>query len=209
MITIKNLKYIKGSKTILDIDDNCINIDKNIGIFGKNGAGKTSLIKCLLGVDNYQGNILLPIDKNNIQVLMQNNSYPSYAKVKDIMKLVLNTNDLSNTNELVEYFEFNSCINKYIGVLSGGELQKLNLILLFSIKHELLIVDEITTGLDYDTRKKLISYLKEYMLKNNTKIILISHYLDELEELVGEVVHLDKGTIIGTYSIEEFLNLKL
>lgn len=209
MITIKNLKYIKGNKTILDIEDSYINLEKDVGIFGKNGAGKTSLIKCILGVEGYQGNIGLSIDRANIQVLMQNNSYPSYAKVKDIMKLVLNTNDLSKTNELVEYFEFESCINKYIGVLSGGELQKLNLILLFSIKHELLIVDEITTGLDYDTRKKLITYLKEYKLKNNTKIILISHYLDELQELVGEVVHLDKGSIIGTYSIDEFLNLKL
>lgn len=209
MITIKNLKYIKENKTILDIKESSINLDKDIGIFGKNGAGKTSLIKCILGVDSYQGSIVLSVERKNIQVLMQNNAYPSYAKVKDIMKLVLNTNDLSKTNELVEYFEFGSCINKHIGVLSGGELQKLNLILLFSIKHELLIVDEITTGLDYDTRKKLITYLKEYKLKNNTKIILISHYLDELEELVGEVVHLDKGAIIGIYSIDEFLNLKL
>ncbi|WP_425274416.1 ABC transporter ATP-binding protein, partial [Streptobacillus ratti] len=67
-------------------------------------------------------------------------------------------------------------------------MQKLNLILIFSKPHKLLIVDEITTGLDYSTRMKLLEYLKNHIDKMGIGLIIVSHYLEEIKYLCDEVI---------------------
>lgn len=196
MINIKELKVKKGNNIILDIDEVCLAENKSIGIWGENGAGKSTLVKCILGIENYEGTIDFSIDKSNVQVIMQSNNYPAYAKVKDIILLILNIKTLDPVMEFIQYIDFHNCLEKEVGILSAGEHQKLNLVLVLSLKPTLLIVDEVTTGLDYSSRNKIIEYIKKYISENNCGFLIISHYKEELERLTTKTIILDKGHII-------------
>ncbi|CAM3144946.1 ATP-binding cassette domain-containing protein [Streptobacillus ratti] len=202
---INNLLVKKSNIEILKIDSLDIDVSKSIAIFGENCAGKTTFIKCILGIEDYNGSISDLMSNNQIQVLLQNNNYPPYAKVKDIIRLVLDKQELSCLSELFRIFNFEHNLNKKIGSLSGGELQKLNLILIFSKPHKLLIVDEITTGLDYSTRMKLLEYLKNHIDKMGIGLIIVSHYLEEIKYLCDEVIVLEKGKVSKQLNTEDFL----
>ena len=88
MIKISNLKVKKGKKEILNIDGLDTENTKYLGIFGGNGAGKTTLAKCIIGMESFEGEIVKKFPNSNTQVVLQNNGYPFYAKVKDIIMLV-------------------------------------------------------------------------------------------------------------------------
>ncbi|MDU7005650.1 ATP-binding cassette domain-containing protein [Clostridium sp.] len=196
MLNIKELKVKKGDNIILDIDKVYLGENKSIGIWGENGAGKSTLVKCILGIEDYEGVIDINIDKSNVQVIMQSNNYPAYAKVKDVILLILDIKTLDSVMDFIKYIDFETCLEKEIGVLSAGEYQKLNLVLVLSLKPTLLIVDEVTTGLDYSSRNKIIEYIKSYISEFNCGFLIISHYKEELERLTTKTIILDKGHII-------------
>lgn len=206
MIKLDNLNVIKGGKKILDIDSLDLNDSKRIGIFGKNGAGKTTLVKCLIDMEDYSGNIEFNFHNPNTQVLMQKNSYPPYAKVKDIISLILNIPNLDSIYEFIQYLEFENCLDKYITYLSGGELQKLNLILVLKNNPSLLIVDEATTGLDYETRSKVIKYIGDFLSTCNCRLIMVTHYLEELQRLTEKTIILDEGRVVSICESSEVKN---
>ncbi|RKJ39498.1 ABC transporter ATP-binding protein [bacterium 1XD42-8] len=209
MIEIRNLIVEKGESVILKIPNASIDVSKGTAIFGENGAGKTTFVKCILGIERYKGTIESSICKNKIQVLMQKNSYPPYAKTKDILKLILDKRDLSSLSTLLHMFDFEKNLNKKIAVLSGGELQKLNLILAFSKSHQILIVDEVTTGLDYTTRWKLLNYIRDYRKNNNIGFIIVSHYPEEIKALCDNVICLKNGNLVSHCQVDTFFkNLK-
>ena len=101
MIKISNLKVKKGKKEILNIDGLDTENTKYLGIFGGNGAGKTTLAKCIIGMESFEGEIVKKFPNSNTQVVLQNNGYPFYAKVKDIIMLVLNVSSLEG--EIIEF----------------------------------------------------------------------------------------------------------
>lgn len=196
MINIKELKVRKGNNTILDIDKLCLKENKLIGIWGENGAGKSTLVKCILGIEDYEGIIEFEVNKSNVQVIMQTNHYPAYAKVKDIILLILDIKTLNPVMDFIKYIDFESCLEKEVGVLSVGEYQKLNLVLVLNLNPTLLIVDEVTTGLDYSSRNKIIEYIKKYLDDHDCGFLIISHYPEELERLTKKTIILDKGRLI-------------
>ena len=196
MIKISNLKVKKGKKEILNIDGLDTENTKYLGIFGGNGAGKTTLAKCIIGMESFEGEIVKKFPNSNTQVVLQNNGYPFYAKVKDIIMLVLNVSSLEGEIiEFIRYISFESCLNKEVGILSGGELQKLNLILVLLSKPDLLVVDEVTTGLDYETRNTIQIYISQFLKKSECKLIIISHYKEELTSLTEKVICLKEGSV--------------
>ena len=208
MISINNLKVNKQNNNILDIESLDLENERLVGIWGENGAGKSTLVKCILGIEDYKGKIELQFDNSNVQVIMQSNRYPAYAKVKDIILLILNIETLEPVQDFIKYIDFERCLDKYIDVLSVGEYQKLNLILVLNLNPTLLIVDEVTTGLDYLTRKKIIEYLREYLTKSDCRFLIISHYKEELEQLTNKTIILDKGKVVGlcdSNKIEEYI----
>lgn len=208
MISIENLIVNKHNNKILDIKKIDLGNERFVGIWGENGAGKSTLVKCILGIEDYKGKIELKFNNSNAQVIMQNNRYPAYAKVKDIILLILDIKTLEPVHEFIKYIDFEKCLEKDVDVLSVGEYQKLNLVLALNLNPTLLIVDEVTTGLDYLTRKKIIGYLKNYLNKNDCRFLIISHYQEELEQLTNKTIVLENGKLLGlcdSNKIEEYI----
>lgn len=198
MISIDNLRVKYKDKTALDIRQKIIiNSGDKVGIIGSNGAGKTTLIKAILGIVEYTGNINCSIDTADIAVHMQQNYYSENVSVKTVIEMILATflKNSDTANELIDFFDFRKCLNKRFHKLSGGEKQRHTLILVMCKQSPITIFDEVSSGLDFETRQRLIDKIKEYYKDKNTTVLFVSHYYDELENLANKILYIDEGKI--------------
>jgi ABC-2 type transport system ATP-binding protein len=168
MIQIEQLQVNYGNITALNISEQ-ITINKNdrIGIIGSNGAGKSTFIKAILGLVKYTGKIKTDLDIQSMAVHMQENNYVQTMPVKYIIQAVLNTEIRNNKklNELIDFFDFSPSLNKKFHTLSGGQKQRLTIILVLMQNTPIIFLDEITSGLDFETRETLMVKLKKWYEK--------------------------------------------
>ncbi|WP_300410142.1 ABC transporter ATP-binding protein [Lagierella sp.] len=199
MININNLKVKYGDFTALDIGKEIV-IDKNrkLGVLGSNGAGKTTLINAIMELVPYEGSIKKSLPKEEIAVHMQNNYYPDNIAIRSVMEAVIGTKleKSEKIMELIKFFNFESALKKNFKELSGGQKQRLTVILVLSQESPITIFDEVTSGLDFQTRTGLMDLLEKWYSDREDTLILVSHYYDELERLVDDVLILERGKLI-------------
>lgn len=206
LLTIKQLQVKYGSQTALRIEEPLsFERGERIGVIGSNGAGKTTLFKALLGLVDYQGSIITQIRPEQMAVHMQSNSYVSTMPVRRIMEMILDTNIKENRElqELIGFFEFEGCLSKRFHALSGGQKQKFTIIMVMMQKAELTFYDEVTSGLDFESRQKLTEKLVEWYRDKEDSLIIVSHYYEELEQLADKILLLDEGRVIAYGSVKE------
>ena len=196
LLSIENLTVSYGKETALSIE-RPITIEEGdrIGIIGSNGAGKTTLIKSILGLVKYQGNSLTP---EMIATHMQSNEYTDAMAVRHIMEAVLGTKISKNKKlkELISYFEFEGCLKKKYKHLSGGQKQRFTIIMVMMQDLPLTFYDEVTSGLDFETRQKLVEKLAAWYKDKDVSLCMVSHYYEELEQLADKLLILDKGKVV-------------
>lgn len=200
LLAVKQLQVNYGKQTALQISRPIVFEEgERIGVIGSNGAGKSTLVKALLGLVPYQGSIVTPLKPEDMAVHMQFNEYAATMAVKHIMEMLLNTKIKKNKElmELISFFDFEACLGKRYRALSGGEKQKFTIILVMMQKARLTIYDEVTSGLDFETRQKLMEKLVEWYREKEDTLLVISHYYDELEQLADKLLVLDKGRVIA------------
>jgi Cu-processing system ATP-binding protein len=185
-----------------------------VALIGPNGCGKTTLIKSLLGmVVPTSGEITFdqqPIKNNwdyrsHIGYMPQIGKYPENMTVGQVIQMI---EDLRTTGkeeldkELYHNYKLDAILSKRMRTLSGGTRQKVSAYLAFLFNPKVLVLDEPTAGLD--PIASLI--LKNKILKEKEKgkiIIITSHILSELDEIVNQVVYMTDGQIIFNKSLEQ------
>ncbi len=206
LLTIRQLQVKYGSQTALQIEEP-VTFEKGerIGVIGSNGAGKTTLVKALLGLVDYQGSIITQIKPEQMAVHMQANAYVSTMPVRRIMETILNTSIKKNRElqELIDFFEFGECLSKRFHALSGGQKQKFTIIMVMMQKAELTFYDEVTSGLDFESRQKLTEKLVEWYRDKEDSLIIVSHYYEELEQLADKILLLDRGRVIAYGDVQD------
>ena len=199
MLTLDRVKVTFKEKIALDLG-RMVEIADNdrVGVIGSNGAGKTTLIKSILGIVNYQGNIKRGIGVDKIAVHMQQNEYIDTVPLSIILEMLIGGPIKENKKivEMIEFFEFEPCLKKRWKHLSGGQKQRFTLILVMCSESPLTLLDEVTSGLDFETRQKLMKKLTQWYKERNTTLLVTSHYYEELEHLVNKILYLDKGKVI-------------
>lgn len=206
LLTIKQLQVKYGNQIALQIDKPlCFEKGERIGVIGSNGAGKTTLVKSILGLTNYEGRIVTQIKPEQMAAHMQTNAYVTTMPVKRIMETILNTKIKENKElqELIAFFEFDQCLSKKYNALSGGQKQKFTIIMIMMQKAELTFYDEVTSGLDFETRQKLMEKLVEWYRDKDDSLIIVSHYYEELEQLADKILLLDQGKVVAYGKTEE------
>ncbi|MGF3112976.1 ATP-binding cassette domain-containing protein [Facklamia sp. P9177] len=200
MLKIEKLQVKYKDFTALDIREEIqINEGDKVGIIGSNGAGKSTLINCIMGLTKYKGNIDTLLEYKDIAVHLQQNGYNEFVDIKTIIEAVINDKIKGNEKieELIDFFEFRDCLKKRFKKLSGGEKQKLTIILILMQDAKLTIYDEVTSGLDFESRNNLTGKLNELYKDTDKTMLLVSHYYEELENLVNKIILLDKGKVIA------------
>lgn len=184
------------------------------GFIGKNGMGKTTTIKSILSLNNYDGNINLncigsdkKFDNQKIGVMMDD----SFLAKDWNMNLVNEAMKVGYDEWNEELFwshliKFN--INKKLKVreLSRGMKIKLMLAIALSHKAELLILDEPTSGLDPSMREEFVEIISEYMEDDNHTVLFSTHITQDLEAIADYIVFIDKGKIVLSMEKDEFIN---
>lgn len=206
VIKVNNLtvKY----KDFKAVDNVSFNICANeiFGIIGPNGAGKTSLVEAIEGLRKAsEGKIevlgLDPVENRSeiykrVGVQLQQTSYPDRAKVEDVCKLFSSfCKDCVPYKELLRKMGLEKVKRSYVNKLSGGERQKLSILLAVLHSPSVVFLDELTTGLDPFARQEVWDMIKDCKEKGMT-IILVTHFMDEIENLCDRVAVMKKGKIL-------------
>lgn len=221
MLKINNLNlYINEKKLInnlnLEINDGEIHV-----LMGKNGIGKSSIAKSLMGFGDYkvEGNYLfngeditnMSISERSKRGIYLVNQMPTQIEGvtnAEMLRVALS----EKTGERINIFEFNkelenicaaleldkSFIHREINVgCSGGERKKIELLHMWVLKPSLIILDEIDSGLDVDAIKLVASSIKKYHKEYNPAILIITHSNYLINTFDNFKVHvLDNGSII-------------
>ncbi|WP_419839923.1 ABC transporter ATP-binding protein [Candidatus Poriferisodalis sp.] len=187
-----------------------------LGIIGPNGAGKTSLIECIEGLrKGSAGEIRLfgldPIKHRGklaarIGVQLQPTSYPSRTRVNELCELFTGFYESPRSfADLLAQFGLDARRTEYVDRLSGGEQQKLSLVLALIGRPEILFLDELTTGLDPVARRATWEILRT-LSEAGTAIVLTSHHMDEVETLCDRVMLLVDGAVRESGTVKHFID---
>lgn len=216
MIDVKNLTKKFNKFTALDDLNLQFTDSKSIALIGPNGCGKTTLIKCILGLNVIETGDILVDGKSvkedfryreNIGYMPQIGRYPENMTIGQTIQMIKDTRKIPASEldtELLQDFALENLYQKKMRTLSGGTTQKVSAVLAFMFNPKIIILDEPTAGLDplsSEILKKKI--IKE---KNKGKLIIItSHLLSELDEIISEVVFMNEGRIIVQQSVEDLM----
>lgn len=208
------VKVFKGRKVI---DDISFRVKKGevYGILGHNGAGKSTTINCILGLTKpNQGDITLLGQHVNLHrktlfervgVQLQHSHYQDNITVKEIcIEMSIVYSHPVSYMDLLQKFDLIEFVDEKVEKLSGGEKQKLSLVLSLLCDPEVVFLDELTTGLDVETRRKVWHLLKELKSQNKT-LFLSSHYMEEVKLLCDRILILNKGKKVIEGSVKEII----
>lgn len=211
-VMIENLQVRAGSTMILDKVSLSIACGDLTVIIGKNGAGKSTLIKSILGEISYEGKIEFRDLKENTIGNLRVGYVPQQLNIEktapvSVYDLVAGYTSrvpvfLRKSKKLYEWikerlelFDGASLIDKQLGDLSGGELQRVLLTIACTPVPNLLILDEPVSGIDRNGRKLFYKILNELKQQYDMSIILVSHDLELTAEYADNVVLIDKTVL--------------
>ena len=206
MISIENLvKKYDGFELNISLE---IPSGKVSGLVGKNGAGKSTTIKSILGlVKPNSGKVVLmgknvaeitARDKQKLGVALSESGFSGYLTVKDVTDIMKNMYEDFNADSFRKLCrKFDLPMDKRIKDFSTGMKAKLRVLTALSHKARLLIMDEPTSGLDVEARNEILDMLRDYLVENEDCSILISsHISSDLEGLCDDIYLIHKGRII-------------
>ncbi len=214
MIEIKNLTKKFNSFTALKGVNLNFQNGQSVALIGPNGCGKTTMIKCILGLNVVQDGDVLVDSKSvkedyryreSIGYMPQIGRYPENMTIGETIQMIKDirrTPDAELDTELLEAFDLPKIYDKKMRTLSGGTTQKVSAVLAFLFNPAVIILDEPTAGLD----PLATEVLKRKIIqeKNKGKLIIItSHLLSELDDIITEIVFMNEGQVVVHQSVED------
>lgn len=212
-VEIKNLNYAFQDSTVLQAIDLKIEMNKIYGLMGKNGAGKTTLINLIANqLIAKQGEINIfgkdPRKEATILeklcVVREGEFYAPRMRVKDIFRLyqtLYKDYDEVLEKKLVDFFQLP--VHKIYQKYSRGMKAMVFIIIGICSRAPITIFDEPTLGLDAASREDFYKILLEDYLKHPRTIIVSTHLIDEVEQLIERVILIDEGKVILNEEVQE------
>lgn len=204
-------------KNVMAVEDVSFEVKENevFGIIGPNGAGKTSLVEAIEGLRDFLSGEVSVLGMNpktdraglheKIGVQLQQTSYSDSAKVLDVCKLFASFYDrAASYDSLLADMGLDKKKDMYINKLSSGQRQKLSILLSLLGSPKIVFWDELTTGLDPLARHEVWNMIRQYK-KVGLTIVLISHFMDEIESLCDRVALMKSGKMIYIGTPEEVI----
>ena len=212
-IEIKNLKKDYQNFALKDVN---FSIPEGYvtGFIGRNGMGKTTTIKSILSLIQYQGEILsihddekTKLDNQKIGVIMDDSFLAKDWNMELVNQAMKVGYDEWNENAYWKFLEkFN--IDKKLKVKELSRGMKIKLMLSIALSHnaELLILDEPTSGLDPSMREEFVEVISDYMQDDKHTVLFSTHITQDLETIADYIVFIDNGEIVLALEKEEFIN---
>lgn len=212
-IKVKDLSKSFQGRKVVDRLSFSVAPGEVYGLLGHNGAGKSTTIDLILGLKKPDSGTAVIWGKDvtrhrkeifeKVGVQFQSSAYQGAIRVEELCREYGTFyKKPGDYRELLEKFGLLSLAKSPVMKLSGGERQKLSVVLALLGNPELVFLDELTTGLDVAARREVWRTLKE--LKNTgLTIFLTTHYMEEAENLCDRLLLLKKGTKVAEGTVEE------
>lgn len=212
-IEVKNLcKSYEHTKAVENIN---ISVYRGevFGLLGANGAGKSTIIECVLGTKKQDNGTISILGMNpqkerkklfeKVGVQFQEANYQDKIKVGELCEATASLYKTSlDYGTLLKQFGLSEKQNSLVSELSGGQKQRLFIVLALIPNPEVIFLDELTTGLDAKARRDVWKSLTEFKSKGIT-ILLTSHFMDEIEALCDNIMILKKGEKVFYGTVQE------
>jgi len=213
-IEAHGLRKAFGKAIALDGVDLLVETGRILGIVGPNGAGKTTALNAMLGLISYEGDLkVLGRDPwRERDQLMRDVAFiadiallPRWMGVSQALDYVAGVHPRFDRAK-AEVLLAKTTINRgsWIGDLSKGMVTQLHLALVMAIDAKLLVLDEPTLGLDILFRKQFYDTLLNDYFDHNRTIVVTTHQVEEIENVLTDLMIIDRGRIVLSCSMEEF-----
>lgn len=189
-----------------------------IAVFGRSGAGKTSLINVIAGLTTpSQGRIVIngetlfdsskglnkPVHKRNIGYVFQDARLFPHFKVSRNLTYGVKSADPAHFDDVVELLALRTLLDRYPHQLSGGEKQRVAIGRALLSKPSILLMDEPLASLDLPRKREVLPYLEQLAHSIEIPIIYVSHSLNEVLRLAHHLVVVEQGTIAVAGPIDQ------
>ncbi len=211
-----NLKSVKKDYHSFKLNDISFNVPRGaiVGLIGENGAGKSTIIRTILGLTRKDGGTIELfgkkdshigfIDQNCIGVVFDSNNFPENYTPRTLSRTLSAIYPEWDNEQYTHYMDRLSIpLNRKIRKLSKGMKMKLAIAAALSHKAKLLILDEATSGLDPIVREEILDMLLEYVIDDNNSVLISSHITGDLERIADYIVFIHKGKVIFNKSKDE------
>ena len=203
ILEIKKLNKSYENKKILNNINIKVESGKIVGLLGKNGVGKSTLIKIINGLlqkDSGEillnGNKITPQDKEKIAYLPEKTYLNKNMRVIDYFNYMSEFYGTFNKEKAINLLEkLNLNINTKICKMSKGMQEKLQLILVMARDAELYILDEPLGGVDPATRDYILDTILSNF-KEGSSVIISTHLISDIEKILDDVIFIDDGKIV-------------
>ncbi|MDQ7983257.1 MAG: ABC transporter ATP-binding protein/permease [Spiroplasma sp.] len=199
LVELKHITKKYKNKIALDNVSFVINPGDRIGIIGANGSGKSTVSEIIGGIRQPTAGQVIRQENLVIGLQFQDSKYPIGISVMDMIKYYLHTFSIKMTEsqlkQLLKTYQLNGLENKFIEGLSGGQQQRLNILLSVVHDPDLVILDEVSTGLDIEVRAQIFEFLQENIVQKNKAMILVTHMMSEVEDFCEKYIYIHNGVI--------------
>ena len=213
IISVKQLSKSYGGLTAVQGLDLSVMQGTVFGLLGANGAGKSTTIECMLGTRKPDAGTVSILGMNpllqrkqlfeDVSVQFQEANYQDKVTVAELCEVTQSLyRNVVDYGELLKQFDIADKAKSMVKELSGGQRQKLFIVLALIPQPKVVFLDELTTGLDAKARREVWKILSDLKEKGMT-IFLTSHFMDEVEALCDTICILKKGKAVFYGTVEE------
>ncbi|WP_215826469.1 ATP-binding cassette domain-containing protein [Spiroplasma endosymbiont of 'Nebria riversi'] len=210
LVDIKNLSKKYRQKWALQDINLQIYCGERIGLIGANDGDKSIISEIIVGIRKTKAGVVWK--KSELLVIgiqFQDSKYPMGITILDMIQYYLETfsikyhyDDLEN---LLKTYQLDGIKKKQINSLSAGQQQILNILLAVIHKPQLIILDEVSTGLDIEVREDIFEFLEEDIVKRNVTMILLTHIMSEIEKFCEKIIFLHNVLIKEQITVKEVI----
>lgn len=204
VVTVRGLCKSYGHRVVVDGLDLDIDAGEVVGLIGANGAGKTTTVECIQGLRRPDAGTLRVLGCNPVREAerlrtmlgsqLQDSGLPDRLRVGEAIELFATARS-TRGDDLLGRFGLADRRRSAFASLSGGERQRLFLVLALLNQPKLVILDELTQGLDPAARREVWSAVAQ-LREEGTTVLLVTHELDEAEALCGRVIAMRNGRVL-------------
>ena len=198
----------KESIKVIDKIDLSIPENKITVILGRSGCGKTTLLRLVAGLENFEQGEIIGVESKRKAYVFQEDRLMPWLDVKSNITFGIHKNEIDNSriNEIIETVGLEKFYNAYPSQLSGGMKQRVSIARAFAYNPDFIMMDEPFSALDYFTREQMQNELLRIHERLKCTILFVTHSIDEALILGDKIVVLEKGIIKSQYEIKEDSN---
>ena len=202
-IKVENL-YKKYSESEMILKNVNLEIEKGevICIIGASGGGKSTLLRCLISLEEIDSGTIIVPEKNKMGMVFQSfNLFPHMTALQNIMEslIVVDKIEKSKAKEialnLLEKVGLKERANFYPKALSGGQKQRVAIARALAKNPELLLFDEPTSALDPEMVKEVEAVIEELRNTSEITMIIVSHEIDFVNQISDRIIVMENGQV--------------